>query len=683
MITFEELAHQTYAVVLEKYKKNIPLSFIHGILSDNGLNALLEDRSYDVAKVNSTIMIRRVNISGVKWPADELEAIPFRYQRDLGIGINAWVAENSSGKSTILKMILWAITGVQPNIKKDVLLWINNVAVEIGIDEAIFTIQYSPRAQSDPSVMGEIYKAEMDTVMSERNLDTERLDSFSGAPAMRESITRFFSRYTNFRPLQLAQKSKSSFDLDTKNIAWDIYAQALFISADDYSDFLFPGREFSPKHRQRAVWMYLGLDLIDVVSHLQLKADEAKNNYEFEKKRVTVNAAGVLDKIRRLEVDLKNINSQIEKIESEKSIFVDQNAFEDLRKLVSDTDAQIIGLSYSEQELITREGQIQNEINSIKRYKQEVQESIEFRVFLSGIQVDRCPHCENMIASARIEDEIKSGQCRICSNNLKPLSNIMSQQELLKEYESKLQKVQTESKRLRKEIRIVHTQISDLQTHLAKYKADFTDISRQERNGFSQELRNLLLQRGKYEGELSYLQQQTKESQSNYLDEIKSQHLILLEATKIMKTNLGVNHEELLKILDGLVTAFAKRFGVQNLQKIYLKEQWNLFVVQSETTTRYEDMDVGERLRIKIAFHLALLTIKVKYQIGKHPCLLIVDAPGSAEMTDKYLGAILEGFKDIETQFNGKVQVLLASTHDEIATICEPGKLEMKDGLLF
>jgi hypothetical protein len=683
MITFEDLVHQTYAVALEKHKKNLPLTQISNVLTDAGLKALLADRFDDGIKAGATIMIRKVNISGVKWPADEQKAFPFSYQREFGIGINAWVAENSSGKSTILKMILWAITGVQPKLKKDVLLWIKSVAVEFEIDDGIFTIQYSPRVQSDPSVAGEIYRAGIDIVLSERNKDLERIDSFSGSAAMKESVTKFFSRYTNFHPLQLAQKSKNMFELDAKNIDWSIYSQALFIGADDYSDFLFPWGDFSPKHRQRAIWMYMGLDFIDIVSHLQLRADEAKNHFEFEKKRVTVNAEGVLEKIRRLEDDLMNTNHQIENIESEKSIFVDQTAFENLRKLVSDTDSEVIRLSYGEQDLISRESQIQNEINSIKRYMQEIKEAIEFRVFLSGIQVDRCPHCENTISLTRIEEEVSSGQCRICSNTLKPLSNITSQQELLKDYEDKLQREQKQLRSLRKEIKSVHAQISDLQIHLAKYKAEFTDISRQERDGFSHELRNLLLKRGKYEGELSYLQQQTRESQSDYLEGIKLKFLILSEATKLMQANLGVNHEQLLRTLDDLVTNYAKRFGVQNLQRVFLKEQLNLFAVQSETTTRFEDMDIGERLRIKIAFHLAMLTIKVQHEIGKHPCLLMVDAPGSAEMTDKYLDAILVGFKDMETLFGGKVQVFLASTREEIAQICDQDKLEMTDGPLF
>lgn len=103
-----------------------------------------------------------------------------------------------------------------------------------------------------------------------------------------------------------------------------------------------------------------------------------------------------------------------------------------------------------------------------------------------------------------------------------------------------------------------------------------------------------------------------------------------------------------------------------------------MFVKQSGHTIRFLDMDTGERLRLKIAFQLALLMQRVEAGVGRHPAFLIVDAPGSAEMDEQYLSAITNGFADIENRFGDQVQILIASSKDELLDMFSEDKVENK-----
>src|SRR5690242_1807860 len=75
------------------------------------------------------LIIRELMMTGRKTRVDQLDVEPFVYRRSLRAGLNGWVARNSTGKSTILKCIVWALTGVTPILKDDVRPWLETIAV--------------------------------------------------------------------------------------------------------------------------------------------------------------------------------------------------------------------------------------------------------------------------------------------------------------------------------------------------------------------------------------------------------------------------------------------------------------------------------------------------------------------------------------------------------------------------
>ncbi len=80
-------------------------------------------------------------------------------------------------------------------------------------------------------------------------------------------------------------------------------------------------------------------------------------------------------------------------------------------------------------------------------------------------------------------------------------------------------------------------------------------------------------------------------------------------------------------------------------------------------------MEASELLRLKIAFHLALLTLRVRDAIGRHPAVLILDAPGGAEVDPYNFAAIVQGIKDTLDQLGSQVQILIASTNEALVEV--------------
>lgn len=675
MITFDELVNLTYSRLLGKNKKGkIQVETVREILEDAGLIDLMQ---HGISVIQPRrITMRQIHLQGHKWITGEEATIPFEYRRRLGDGINAWIASNGSGKSTVLKAIIWALTGVKPTLKADVLLWLENVAVEIEISQdGIFTIQYMPSPQ-DSGVVGSIYKADIESVLN--GTATELLESFSSGKAMAKAIDRFFSSHMGFFPLEMVQRKGTSINLEHKTVSWGTYSQALFVSADDYSDFLFPNHDVNGNHHQRTIGMYLGLDLLEAVSTLQAKKDEAKNNFEFEKRRVEANAHGIRQKIEQCEQELEQLDAQIIQLDSDVSVFIDPNYVENVRQRIASYDQQVIDLANIEYGLLMDEKRIQSEIDDGKRTCQELREAIQFRLFLSGLQVERCPHCENIISTMRVEDELQSGHCRVCQSELQPITNIDQQQVLLRETEEQISKKKKALNHIKGELKKARAQHNSIQNEAQKYRAEFNDLSRQEKEGFSSELRSLLDRRGYLRGQLTQLQEQTEESQSQRLQELRNRMMTLQAAAIGLQEKISDKHTDILGNLRKLTTEMSISFGIPNLEEVILDPRFEMFVRQSGKTMRFQDMDIGEQLRLKIAFHLAMVTIRVRDGVGRHPAILIVDAPGGAEMTDEYLAAILQGFTRVEKEFGDQVQILVASTRDELLDICDPAQTEYK-----
>ena len=244
---FDELVNITYTKIKKKEAdEGITIETVQSLLNYSGVAELMRGQS--ATQVARKLLIRRIQISGHRHNTAQGEPIPFCYERTIQPGLNGWIAGNGAGKSTILKAIIWGLTGVEPNFKPDVRTWLEEVAIEISLTDTVYTILYFPRSGS-VRVTGKIFAHDLDTVLNDAD-NLQAITMFSGTSEMTKAIASFFSSQMGFAPSQWVQPTNFSIDLEQKSISWEIYAQALFISADDCTDYLFPHHSVNGKHRR-------------------------------------------------------------------------------------------------------------------------------------------------------------------------------------------------------------------------------------------------------------------------------------------------------------------------------------------------------------------------------------------------------------------------------------------------
>lgn len=66
----------------------------------------------------------------------------------------------------------------------------------------------------------------------------------------------------------------------------------------------------------------------------------------------------------------------------------------------------------------------------------------------------------------------------------------------------------------------------------------------------------------------------------------------------------------------------------------------------------------GERLRVKLAFFLAIMRLSREEGGGRHPGFLIIDQPGSNEMVVADFNALAQVFRRIDHDLGADIQIL-------------------------
>ena len=181
------------------------------------------------------------------------------------------------------------------------------------------------------------------------------------------------------------------------------------------------------------------------------------------------------------------------------------------------------------------------------------------------------------------------------------------QQALLDIEKDKLGRQRRALSRIEKEVNDVHRQIDLARTENLRYDREYQDIQRQAAAGYKAEKERLLVERGNIEGQLVWLSTQTEEQQQDRLVRLRLQQDILNATLSSLSDEVAQRYGSTLYDLRRTVNAIASSLDIRNFEAVELDERFEMSVRQSGRLVQFSRMDPGERLRLKLAFHLALL----------------------------------------------------------------------------
>ncbi|AWH86333.1 hypothetical protein HYN59_14995 [Flavobacterium album] len=703
-----------------EFIKYVHLNFEEDISSEEVEDLLHLEESYNKdspTSLGKSLLLNRLVFSGTKLSG---EAINF--DQTLHKGINIWIADNHKGKSTIFKIIKFALTG-NDSIKKDIKLWIHEILLEFTIGKVTYTCNID-RTGRDKGALYSFNIDQYNSYKANQKLDTIQKDVefvFNSRQDFEDKLQNFFFEQFSFYNLKYTQKSggKDSFELSTSSLSWSTYFKSIYLESSNYEYLFFDNEKFGSQGK-KIFEMILGLPLTYPINMLNVQRDRISEKIgqiklvDKSKVDTTRSTKERLDKryqevIRELDSIKKNAEINFDErplVEEYGKIQERANQIRINQRTLTDSyqaeKAKLIPVEEEIRNLESDRHKINTEISKLKKQELNLEIYKQSQSFFSNLEIKTCPHCELQVSDAKKENEREHHICSLCgeeSTEQKVDESELSQKvtqikEEIVGHNDKLKQISTTIGKAEALIKNIKKSVEDHYGKLIAIPSIEPDNRRLKE--IESEIALVNKERGKYKDSIEKKDQLIKEEAilSFQLEEIKkvelnvvSQELVALNLKKsildyalsaLEKKRIVLNKDILAK-LEQLILNEVNVFGLKSISQIEINDRYELIFTQNGVPISFNDLNEGEKLRVKIAFYLSLIQLDIEHRLGRHPRFLIFDSPGSEEMVPKHLQGLSDIFKSINDRFKDQLQIFVGSALREFAQITDEDRTFIKN----
>jgi len=596
-------------------------------------------------------------------------------------GVSTIKADNLKGKTSVLRIIKLALTGIN-KLDDKLRNKVKEIFLEFQMDEKIYTSYMCRYRKRGSRPAWAIYESTLDEVIPGES---------NPLISKRKEIIEFFMAQFGLPKITQKKAQRGELESGEKPVGFGDYFRAFYQDQEKgYSEIM--SDYHSTKVSVMSVMMgqyeakfqskcdkaiddkgkeirILEKRIQDLESHMRFRAGRFGFNGDFdthlkERKVMLSKKKKDLEELYRQKDAYieSNISSLLEDIDSiESSINGLENQRHDLQLLISDLKVNIFQL-----------------MKKIRWLEEEMASTAIFRSYF----VKTCPQCRNEISMEKIKLEKETQRCALCGNEIEPDEDIISTikneisegkhnidelDDRIKEYGKSL-KTLTENIKMKKEKRI--------QLYKDKEKAK----KRLDRD-FIPEIVDLTRETTKTEtelSELSYYKQKILENQEK-ISSRGSELRILKHFEKLLKENIlrkDTSEEQIKKHMEEYLKEFLEIAMGSDFETIKLYD-----MEPRIDDMKFEEMPAGEQVRASMALYYGLLMMGLEHN-GKLPCFLIVDAPRQQEMQEVDFHKIVRIYRNLDENYGEEVQVIISSADPAVidATSDETKIMEFKEG---
>ena len=120
----------------------------------------------------------------------------------------------------------------------------------------------------------------------------------------------------------------------------------------------------------------------------------------------------------------------------------------------------------------------------------------------------------------------------------------------------------------------------------------------------------------------------------------------------------------------------ATRIGVESITGVECSSTGKIKLMKSGAQTSFGGLkNEGERLRVKLAFFMAMMRLGREAGLGRHPGFLMIDQPGSSEMVAEDVKGLAQVFRQIDQDSREQLQIICFTARQEFRHATEPDKV--------
>jgi hypothetical protein len=592
----------------------------------------------------------------------ELVPVPFAFEWAPQAGVNGiGSGKNLRGKSTVLNVLLWALTGRCAHFQPDIQAWIERVEVDWTVGGEHLRVRFDA-ADGVPTGVIELIDSSLgrERVNQVGQFDGE--DQFEGAM---ESLM--------MTRLRLETIPVWTDDRAVIKHAWPAYSSAFTVRANALDPIV--GNESTIATRM--MQMFVGADWAPAAAAVTTARRRVEAERDAARSKVSAASELVRASRERAQAVVDDAKSRIAALPS---------GIRDLQEML-DAAAHASDLSREVHVLETR---LLAQVTTVETVKQQLKAARASRhtewedalaaKFFHRMQPKVCPRCASAVTKERQAAEADTHECSVCTGdlNLKALgadviisasvpddvassliADMAHDDEDLDDddvgpaddvmaLEAALEAAESAAESLREQIS-QRAALRDTAAAAADASADIL-VAADER-------RLLDLELARAEGALSAL---TQAGDPGGADPIDPMIAAVLEAAETVIKALVKNEQDpLLQSISTDIERLAVGFGADSLSNIRLNGAANMSMVKGGKTVSYGKITDGEKLRVKIATAIALIKHGYVEGVGRHPGLLVLDSPASEEMPEEDLATIVAALNAVAVE--AQMQIFIAT----------------------
>ncbi|PTT67358.1 MULTISPECIES: hypothetical protein [unclassified Chryseobacterium] len=635
--------------------------------------------------------INYVSFTGKKATEENLEFANdiINYEQEIYSGVNIWVADNLKGKSSIFKIIKFALTGdnkLKPNISK----WIEHILVIFSINEKKYTVYIN---NSKRQISAALYNKEVRSFPTDEEYVEERLFLATTKEDFKDQLQNFFFRQFDYYSLRWTQKSpvKDSDELMDVGASWVTYFKSIFLESKDSTELMFGSQG------TKIFQMLLGLHLTSPINKLTVQKDmllHQKGKQQSYDSRATTEKN---DERAELEKELHELKGKLDEIIRNEGGTIDiaplVKQYDDLLKEIEAEDAKSFKINNDTREnrdqkgkLVERKQTIEEdlrklnkELHKAEKQRIDIKEYIEIGVLFSNLDITTCPSCSHPVTNEKKQRAVNAHACALCNDDVSQdvsevnTDGLIAKADALTLLQENIKlSIEARSSEL-EEIRKNDNELYSTTVKLEQQRSSIKDIDtlnkkllelgktineeRQKVRPRDSEKNKLIEQKAVLNFRINQLDELPKKSGD---EKIEQKIQLLTTAIEELNKIRFAEGQSILKKLSDLMTNEVKALGLR-ISEITIGDRFEVKYKQDGDYLSFSEIAEGEQLRAKIAFYLSLIQLDIEHNHGRHCRFLIIDSPGKEEGDNNYLNGLTALIKELETRFGDQLQILIGT----------------------
>ncbi|WP_414943813.1 ATP-binding protein [Amycolatopsis sp. cmx-11-32] len=586
--------------------------------------------------------------------------VPFHFVWSPQPGVNGiGSGRNLRGKSTLLNVLMWSLTGRCPQFQNDVRSWIEHVEVDWQVGAERLRVDFDAvngvatgqvvsftdvGSDTRSTVLGQFDGADFEGVMGSLMMTRLRLENI---PVWTDTAARVH--------------------------AWPAYSSSFVVRANQLDPIvgneqtiglrmmqMFIGTDWAPV-QAAAMTARRGLDKAQAAA--KDKADAAGEAVEVSRRAAEKHVQELQAKIRNLPPGTPDVRVMLNAATRASDLARETHKLE--AKLIAQTSLA---------------GTARQQLKTLKARAHTGYEDALAARFFHHMRPSVCPRCAAQVTPERQAAEPDKHECSVCTGelNLEALqADVIVAASVPDELVAGLvartssgdggdsdaeEESLDEVEAAQIAVTAAEAAVAELTAEIAALTTERDEAAARVEAGSgllsaASARRVLELDLARAEGALGAL---TRSSDPKTVDPVDPVRLAVVDtAEQVLKKWVKKDQDPMLVKISADIERLTQSFGADNLSGFALNGSASMALRENGVKQKYSGLTAGEKLRVKIATAIALIQHGYVEGIGRHPGFLVLDSPSAEEMPEEDLATMVKALQDVASE--AEMQIFVAT----------------------